>query len=789
MRRATLMRSCAWVIVLYAQSSLAQAATEASPAPVGSAAAPTSSATLQEIVVTAQRRSENLQRAAIAVSVVGGDALREAGVSRPTELTALVPSLQVTPNAGPYSMFYLRGVGNFASNTLTDAAVAFNYAGVYIDRTSSTTGYFYDLERIEVVKGPQGTLYGRNATGGAINVIPKTPQLGVVEGELMGEYGNYDSVRLEGHVNLPLSDTVAVRAAGTWVRHDGYMNDGTDDQNDLGGRLSLRWTPADSLNVVVSGDYFQSRGRGPGSTPLSLDHDDRIGLLSPQGRAFYASQPNLILGRTFSPIDVNPFQKNHYAGISSTIEWRTDLGTLTIIPAYRTGDLNYLSYTPGFQIRQREHDAQTSVEMRFATDDAKPLRALVGAFYYHATNDWTFGGFNLQSLLSLQNLFQKTTSKAAFGRVTFAPVPQFRLTAGARYTRDDKDFSGVDANVIRICRNPTTFFPSYVPGCPSAQAIPFTTVALPAPNFDPTADGTITVPTLIDNTGVNAKHLSFDRFTYRLGADWDVTPRNLLYAAYETGFKAGGFFFSADQGTFRPEDIAAYTVGSKNRFLDNRLQLNLEAFYWLYRNQQASHLSADSQGNLIFPTENVGKATFKGVEIETQFLLTPNTLLTGDVQYLDAVYKRFTYVTPNQNGGAGNGTGCPSSSVGTTSYTVNCSGFRPPNAPRWTLNVSAQQTFPMSDGGKFVANLRAHYQSRTLFGLEFTPIEYQNAYWIADASLTYYSTDSRYFVGGFVNNLTNKTVVSASLPTSFALFSVGTLRVPRTFGIRAGTRF
>jgi len=168
-------------------------------------------AALEEITVTAQRRVENLQRAAIPVSAVSGEELTNAGATRVQDLTALVPSVQIATAAGPYPLFYMRGVGNFNGNALSDAAVALNLDGVYLARPSSTGGMFYDLERLEVLKGPQGTLYGRNATGGAINVITRKPT-DDFSGDAEIDIGNYGLKKVNAALNAPLSDTVAVRS-------------------------------------------------------------------------------------------------------------------------------------------------------------------------------------------------------------------------------------------------------------------------------------------------------------------------------------------------------------------------------------------------------------------------------------------------------------------------------------------------------------------------------------------------------------------------------------------------
>lgn len=770
--------------LLLASTCLAGLVMTANPAAAQDAPAETEAQGLEEIIVTAQRREENLQRAAVPVTVVGGDELRNAGVTRPTELTAIVPALQVVTSAGPYSLFYLRGVGNFSGNALADGAVAFNYNGVYVGRPSSTTGFFYDVERIEVLKGPQGTLYGRNATGGALNVITRAPKLGEFSGEIVGEYGNYDALRIDGAVNVPVGDNAALRAAAIVVRHDGYMSDGTDDQKDYGGRLTLRVEPTENLTVTLSGDYFDQGGNGPGSTVVALGIDNRIGLASPVAQAFYGTQRVSIAGRNFAPITSDTYMNNEYWGVSATVEWTVPVGTITIIPAYREGHLDFRTTTPGFQITQLEDDKQFSVEARVASDDDRRLRYLAGMFFYDETNDVPLYQVNSQFNGSYQKYRADSQSMAVFGRLTYAFTDDIRATVGGRFTTEDKSFKGNLLSLNKLC------LPLPFTACPNATPFPYTTVTPPPvvragnsiiPQFDP-AGGTLTVGNFIDSNS----RASFERVTWRAGFDWDITPQNLLYASYETGFKSGGFFFSNDRGVFEPESIRAWTIGSKNRFFDNRLQLNLEGFYWKYKDQQISHLGTDSRNTIIFPTENVGKATFKGVEIETQFLVTPNTLLSVDIQYLDAKYNDFVYNVPNQGPPLSS---CSIVGIPTTQTTLDCSGFRPPNAPEWTINLGAQQTIPLGNGGKFVLNARTHHQSSTLTGLEFLPIEVQKSYWMSDASITYAAPDDRFFVTAFVNNIEDETVLGNTFPPPLSRFVVGSLRPPRTYGVRAGVKF
>ncbi|WP_016744898.1 TonB-dependent receptor [Rhizorhabdus wittichii] len=754
------------------------------------AAADGASEGLAEIVVTAQRKSENLQKAAIAIASVGGDTLRSAGVVNPAQLTALVPSLQVSNGNGAYANFYIRGVGNFTGNALTESAIAFNYDGVYVARPSSTSGFFYDLERVEVLKGPQGTLYGRNATGGAINVLPRQPQF-EWGGHANASYGNYDAVNLEGAINAPLAPDLAVRLTGIYNRHDGYMKDGTDDQKEYGGRLQLRYEPTSELSILIGADYFHQGGKGPGGTLVPTGIDKRYGNFSPQADAYYAGLQHVVGGTTFSPLPNIQYQDNTYWGVNARINYATDFGTFTIIPAYRSSKLDYVTGNIGFFILQKEKFRQQTLEARYASPDSLPVQALVGGYYFRERGRDPYNIINNQ--FGFVDQFDQrygTTSAAAFGRLTYAVTPDVHLTGGLRYTHERKKYSGQTLALTRVCL-------AGFAQC-QGQAVPFpntivppTVTVLPDTSVVPDFTSFGAFPFQVGQFGTlvaQDKSKSFNKVTWRAGADWTVTPGSLLYVSYETGYKSGGFYATRDAGIYRPETIRAWTIGSKNRFFGNRLQVNLEAFYWKYKDQQISHLGVDSANALIFPTENIGRSTLKGVEADIQYLLTPTTLLNADIQYLSAKYDRFVYTTPAAGGTPQ--TGCAVSPIA-TGFSVDCSGFRPPQSPAWSINLGLTQTFELGSGAKIVFDGRAHYQSRTLTSLEFLDQEYQDGYLLGDLQLTYHDPSDRFTVAGFVNNVGDKTVKGqtylvtyAAVPTASAI-----LRPPRTYGVRLGYNF
>ena len=225
---------------------------------------------------------------------------------------------------------------------------------------------------------------------------------------------------------------------------------------------------------------------------------------------------------------------------------------------------------------------------------------------------------------------------------------------------------------------------------------------------------------------------TWDKVTWRGALEYDVSAESLLYASVETGFKSGGFSMSSTYPVYQPETITAYTLGSKNRFFDNRLQANLEIFDWDYKNQQISHLAYDTNGTLVFPTLNVGHSTIRGAEANIQWLATTSTLLGIDAQYLHSRYDNYNYGTPYF--GAPPSSGCPYTiQPGPPALAVlNCSGMTPPQSPEWTINLNARQTVHIG-GYKLVGTVDAHYQSETMTGLDFLPVEQQKSYWITDA--------------------------------------------------------
>ena len=788
--------------VACAQATSAPEATSAAPS--SAAAAPDAAATqpgLGEIVVTAQRTRENLQRAAVAVDVVQGTDLISAGITQPDRLQELIPALTVQPTSTG-NILFVRGVGNFTVVPTSDPAIAFNYDGVYIGRPSSTTGVFYDLERIEVLKGPQGTLYGRNATGGAINILPVQPKLGELSGYGSFSYGNYDAITAEGAVNAPLGDKGAVRISGTLTHHDGYLRDGSSDDKTRGVRAQVKYEITPNLTVRLSGDYAHNYGVGSGVSyqgvynynpvtrgytfvPSGVNLGD--GIYTPAAQAFRQTVTAGTAGRKLDALTPYPGIDNEFVGTNAQIDWQTDIGTLTVIPAYRHAHLNELSEAASFLYDERERDEQFSVEARMVFKRFSIFDTQVG-FYYFDENIHGQTALSLSSALTLTDPNLVTHSYAPFGRVTAHVTDKLRLVGGIRYTDDHKRFDAVTNSGAIVC---------LAPSCPRAQLFPLVTSLAQLPfNFPPA--GVPAVPQIVGGIPTGAivaridrddnSRLTNSKVTYRAAAEYDLAPQSLLYASYETGYRSGGFSAATGFETYQPEYLDAYTVGLKNRFLNNRVQLNIEAFYWKYKNQQVNHVGLDLDGRTSNITQNIGRSRISGAEVEGRVLATPTTLLSGDVQYLNTKDKSFSYLQPAGAGGTPPLTGCPSVQNSATAYTVNCKGFPAYNSPKWTFNLAGQQTVKLGDY-QLVFGLDTQYRSSRYIGFFYLPQQLIRTHWDSNAQVTFGPSGERWTISGFIRNIEDHRIpdFSSTHPTTNILIS-GTTQ-PRTYGVRVSAKF
>ena len=723
--------------------------------PEGAAAA--SDNPFNVITVTAERREQSLQDSSLALQVLGSDELDRANVTQVHDLNTLVPGLQIG-SGGNAPQIYIRGVGDFAASALSNPAVAVNIDGVYIARPQGVNSQFYDLQRIEVLKGPQGTLYGRNASGGAINLISNRPSLGGVEGYVGVTYGNYDNRQLEAAVNVPLGQTVAARLAVAAVDRDGYLSDGTDDDERVAGRLRMLWEPSASTSLMLNADYANEGGNGPGYVmlPGPPGTDEWTSTSSPEANAQLAAQPPI--GFLLPPTADDSFRDNEFWNVSAELNADVGFATLTVLPAYRHAEYSERNYPAGLRNTLPGTTAeQISLEARLGNSSDR-LTWVVGGYFFDEKQD------SEQQIF--QGMFQdnrvpaniKVRSYAAFGQATVSLTEAFRLIGGVRYTYERNRTAGAIY----------TFVPPF-----------------PVPPED--------LPVLQLAFGGRT---SFDALNWRAGAEFDVTPDSMLFATVSTGFKAGGFNQTiAPDDIYDPEKITAFEIGSRNTFLDGRLILNFEGFWWKLRDSQIAHVKFDPAGNINLVTDNAGEAEIRGANVELRAALSDSDTLRFFAEYNDAEYTDFTYDTAFSIFGAPlfnpQSTGCPvsapfsGSTFGTQAATIDCSGFQMPRAPKWSGAATYAHTFDLARGDTVVLDGTAQFASSRWLGFDYVAPERADGYVTFDANLTYTAPDERWSVAAYVRNIGNEAVYTGAGVHAFAPpLTYATIAPPRTYGVR-----
>jgi iron complex outermembrane receptor protein len=700
---------------------------------------------LDEVVVTAQRRSENLQKTPLTVSAVTGEKLESQGIKSVVDLGSQVPALQITSSGGGAAQIFLRGIGSTNTTEVGDPAVAYHIDGIYIARSTSVGSLFYDVDRVEVLRGPQGTLYGRNATAGAINVITKKPKLGDYEGYGSVDVGNYGALTTSGAVNIPVGDTLAVRAAFQQSRHDGYVTalnkgpgtGGNDryDQDDKSARVQALWKPSDVFSVRLTADYLHQGGAGGG--------DQTYGTARVTGDPWTCN------------CSVNLYRNNRFFSTGGEANWDLGFATLTYLMGYNFSrlDRNGENASTGAPSYFKGKDHTWSHELRLGGETGD-LKWVVGLYRFTEDNNVDFRVFlATNSYLSFIQPEVTAESWAAFGQGTYAVTDRLRLTAGLRYTEDQK------------ARNGGTFLTN------AAGAITSTVV-------------------------LNVADAKWDATNWKLGADFDLTPDSMLYANIATGYKAGGYFDGVGQNTYEPEKITSYEAGVKNRFLDNRLQLNASAFLYDYKDFQVSAVGVIAGQNATV-TLNADKARVYGLELESNLVLTEHDRIDATLGWIHAEYTDF--VLPLGDAFANNNANAAVAGCYTANFaaaaprSTDFSGCRMARTPAWTVNLGYQHVWDLSFGGTLTGRVQTHYESGKNLEYHGFVQNRQDGFTKSDVSLTYASADDRWTLQGYVRNIENEDVRTASSPNSTTgLATNGNADFyapPRTYGVRLGVTF
>ncbi len=546
---------------------------------------------LQEVIVTAQKKAQNLQETPISLESFNADQLEQRGITNVADLANEVPDLHIMPfgSASTTLNIFIRGVGAVDSQVTEDPPVGIYLNGVYIARPVGLTTDQADLERIEVLRGPQGTLYGRNTTGGAINIITARPDATLGGSQLLS-YGNYHAIRSQSMFNLPVSDQLYLRASLDWSKRDGWLRNtgqGSDFSayDQLSGRLDARWKPMESVTV----DYSYDRAKNVYSS-------DYYHLTEPTATfSFLPAQPYR-LGATTLP---NPFQdgQDEVSGNTLTVAWITAIGEVKSISAYR--DLHSDSYQDfagnatlaiyrNDPITVKQH--QVSQEFQLVGSSPGKLFDYIAGIYYfdEGATSLDTDKVDIVSFDSINNVKADNKTYAAYGQLTWRPSADSRwgYTVGGRWTKDKRDATNFLA----------------APGSTDYT------------NFSPSATVTFQ-PT----SSVN------------------------LYAKAVEGYKAGGFNWREGnfQNPFGPEKITTFELGWKTEWLEHRLRWNNALFYSNYRDIQLDIIVPGQPNPTLTETKNAGKAHVGGDETELELAVTEALRVGVNYAYL---YNNITEV-------------------------------------------------------------------------------------------------------------------------------------------------
>lgn len=753
---------------------------------------------LAEIVVTAQKRVEDGQKAPLAVTVLTADVLASAHINGATDLQRVIPNLtaQVGGGAGDpgggNTVFSIRGLGASSTGPQGSSGVAAHFDGVY-RQDGISNSEFFDLERIEVDPGPQGTLYGRSAAAGAINIIPAKPTQ-ENEGAASVTYGNYDTLITQGMINLSMSDMFSLRAAFQTQKHDGYYSNGYDDLDAISGRLQFLITPDENLSIRLATNFARLRGVGAGNVFTAGPNLPNLVALVPRAgnadpRKASVSDLCLINGL------LNTCQQSIRINKTSVLaEINYDFGgaVLTLLPAWNSAKRE--SRNAGAPLPLSVYDQkpfngdQLNFEGRLSSSADSDFKWVIGGNYYRNNVDTTVDQFinvivpviplptppfppgtavrGIASSYAFLVQDSKQTSKAIFGQGTYPVTDTIRVTVGARYNWDRSTVTETLGNVSnRIFVN--SGFPPLV-----GQVL---LNLLPTP---------VTTPPLFGAQ-------NFKAFTYRVAVDADIGPGSLLYASIGSGYKPGGLndggplsstpttnpnFALAPEQFFGPERVTHFEIGSKNRFFGNTLQVNAVVFYDDYNNYQNGQTQVVNPlqfGALGFVVTNAGQARIFGSELDIKWQPTPNDLFGVSFNYLNTKFTRYlapAYLGPNGPIPA-----------------LNVTGFRLPNAPEFSGNISYQHTFDLGATGNIVASAFSHLSSGYYVYFAQAPGTFQKSYTSTTLDLTWNSENEQFAVSAFVSNLENKDVKVFGGTT--AGYTQTGFAAPRTYGGKVSVKF
>ncbi|MBJ7253822.1 MAG: TonB-dependent receptor [Sphingomonadaceae bacterium] len=839
---------------------------------------------IEEIIVTAQRREENLQDVPISVSAFTAEQMAARGTSDISRLEGQVPGFTFG-RSGSDARPAIRGVRTENVGVNGDTTIGFFIDGVYQSRASQATTGFVDIERVEVQRGPQGTLYGRNTFGGNIVISSAKPSLEGYFGGMDLTVGENGRFRTDAFVNAALSDSVAIRIAGSYEKSDGYVknvnplgNNLFDDDNRY-VRGSLLLQPNDAFSALIKFDYSRRVGAGGSAfgyklagsyfdvasrqqlynaTPvfgLNTRGGNRDGVNDAlPGSAVATSDLGVPIFAAGDPYTIDTDQKTilDLENKAWTANLAYDFGPVTVksitgytdFGAIRTSDTDFSANQIGVDFQDTRAKTFSQELQLLSSDTESALTYVLGAYYF---KDKLTGIFiNEQYPRIIRNVTPnlnlaangggfydqqraKTESYAAYAQASYAITEQLKFTAGVRYTSDKKDFAFANANAIL----PT----AGTPPVPQGTAITLRTGPIPDSafgvqgaatnctftNFPPRSGFQCLASNTTILTGATYDTKKFNKTTWRAGLDYQLSDDNLMYASVSTGFRSGGFNSgqgpAALQPTFNPETVIAYEIGSKNRFADNTIQINLAAFYNNYKGLQEQRQVPVGATTLSI-IENSGKARSYGAEAEMIWQPVDALQIGATFAYLNAKYTEYRDVpapfgttilvadaaaltptvvngvtiapagqrrlfAPGYKCGLVAGTGGAGQPA--AAYGCDISGNSIPYSPEFTGAVYASYEIDLGSAGTLTPYASINFSS-SFFGQPFNSIlEKQDAFNKIDLRLTW-AYNENVSIQGFVTNVTDKVT-----STRFVWGGGGALQAsyapPRLWGARASFKF
>ena len=717
--KAALLAGAAWSVV----PTLAFA--QAAPA--------TGAGAVEELVVTARRREESLKEVPVAVTAITAERLALTGAADITNMQQTTPNttVQVARGSNSTLISFIRGVGQQDPLWGFEPGVGLYIDDVYVARPQAAVLDIFDIERIEVLRGPQGTLYGRNTIGGAIKYVTAKIQ-GDRQFKIKGTVGSYDERDVVASAKGMVTDTVGLGLTVAHFGHDGYgknLNTGAEhyDKDVDAGRATLEWTPTDRVFFRLAADTVLDN-----SNPR---HGHReVPALNAAGVPIAGGDPpaNVYDTRAGSG-DKNKVETR---GVSLLGEWTvSDAIKLKSITAYRTGETNGtidFDELPQaiLDVPAHYNDHQFTQELQLLYTGDK-VQAVAGAFYLNATAAGAFDTVLSQANLTIATAgFVDTESWSAFADVSYDVTDALKISVGGRYTRDEKTGSVYRQNFSGL--------------------------------ISPLFGNKAAVPGLVRSNFTNKK--TFEKFTPRVSVSYDVNPDITGYVSYGQGFKSGGFDMRSDAiltpssvNGYEPETVDSYEAGLKGYFFDRRLSLNTAVFYAKYKDQQITQQTPVG-ASIASQVLNVGQSHMSGAEVEGVAALLPNLTANFSLGYIKAEFDEYKALDL---------TATPP----VVRDFANVRVFQ--NTPEWTGSVSFTYTADLGDHGKISFTPSAAY--RDSFHMFEIPSRLdQGSYWLLDASLVWTSADDHYRVGLHGKNLGDET------------YRIGGYNFPQSAGVLFG---